>query len=69
MLGGRKKVWLTGGAPQTIRHQGYPGLEGQERSIDEPFDVGGYAAQFPGDPGLPPEECVNCHCATIYPTR
>ena len=64
-LGAVGKRWLTGGRPETIRHQGYPGLEGQERAVNEPFYVGGYPAQYPGDPGLPPEESINCHCVSI----
>lgn len=35
--------------------------------MDEPFSVGGFEAQFPGDPSLPPQERVNCRC-TLLPT-
>lgn len=31
-------------------------------SVDEPFVVGGYDCDCPGDDSLPAEEVVNCHC-------
>ncbi|MBW2636469.1 MAG: hypothetical protein JRC86_02890 [Deltaproteobacteria bacterium] len=33
--------------------------------MDDAFSVGGHAAQFPGDPGLPVEEIVNCRCQSV----
>lgn len=35
--------------------------------IDEPFIVGGYEMQFPGDEtNAPPEEIINCRCSVEY---
>ena len=39
--------------------------DGQIVGIDEPFIVGGYEADFPGDPNLPPEESINCRCTVL----
>lgn len=36
---------------------------GQVRRINEPFDVGGEALEFPGDPKGSPENIINCRCA------
>lgn len=47
--------------------------DGQERAVDEDFDVGGYAASYPGDVRLPAKERCRCRCAalsrTIYSER
>lgn len=34
--------------------------------LDNVFDVAGYPADCPHDPGLPPEESIWCHCTVIY---
>lgn len=39
-------------------------LDGQIRELDEPFNVNGHEAMFPGDFGRP-EEDVNCRCALL----
>lgn len=36
-------------------------LDGQIREVDEPFEVGGLTAMFPGSFGRPGEDC-NCRC-------
>lgn len=36
--------------------------DGQMRQLWEPFDVGGFPMQFPGDPIAPADEVVNCRC-------
>lgn len=60
------KQWLTApGAPHP-RHEDYQGLDGQTVALDEPFDVGGDALQFPGDPDGDPGETINCRCALSY---
>ena len=65
--GANTKIWqVQPGRPKNERHTTYPGLHEQERPMDEPFDVGGFPAMFPGDPSLPPGECINCHCAQIF---
>lgn len=30
---------------------------------DQKFIVGGRECEYPGDPALPPEECINCRCS------
>ncbi|MFB3828948.1 MAG: phage minor head protein [Bryobacteraceae bacterium] len=37
-------------------------LAGVVAGIDDKFDVGGFPADHPLDPRLPPEELCNCHC-------
>lgn len=43
-------------------------LDGQIREIDEPFEVGGMEAMYPGDFGDPAEDC-NCRCALLQRAR
>lgn len=53
------KVWsaaLDGSTRDTHR-----ALDGQIRELDEPFEVDGKTAMFPGDFGDPAEDC-NCRC-------
>lgn len=62
-------VWRTSGLHTGGRHSEnpdgrYDGLEGQERGLDEPFDVGGAKLRFPGDPEAPANETINCVCDT-----
>lgn len=42
--------------------------EGQRRGLREPFDIGGYQLQFPGDGsmGAPGAIVINCRCAMRY---
>lgn len=40
--------------------------DGQVVDLDQDFTVGGFAAQFPGDWRLPPQEAVNCRCTALY---
>jgi uncharacterized protein with gpF-like domain len=40
--------------------------DGQRVGMDEPFNVGGYELQYPGDPSGPPEETIRCRCIEIY---
>lgn len=63
--GVQKKEWLTAPGAKYPRHEEYDGLDGQVVGIDEPFDVGGHAMMFPGDPSAPVEEVVNCHCTFV----
>lgn len=39
---------------------------GQLRPLNEPFTVGGWPADFPGDPQLPPPERYSCRCTILY---
>jgi hypothetical protein len=38
---------------------------GQVVAVDQPFVVGGYRAEHPGDPSLPPEEFTRCRCTVV----
>lgn len=38
---------------------------GQRVPLGEPFEVGGFAGMFPGDPSLPPEEVIQCRCSMV----
>lgn len=44
-------------------------LDGQIRSVDEPFDVEGYVIMYPGDPSARPELVYNCRCTTCAVIR
>jgi HK97 family phage portal protein len=57
------KSWLTAG-DERVRET-HAVLDEVTIGIDEKFNVGGYEADMPGDPNLPPEESINCRC-TIY---
>jgi hypothetical protein len=37
----------------------------QRIPMDHPFTVGGWPADYPGDPGLPPDEAINCRCTVV----
>ena len=39
-------------------------LDGQIRELDEPFEIGGMKAMYPGDFGDPAEDC-NCRCEAL----
>lgn len=43
-------------------------LDGQSRETDEPFEMGGKTAMYPGDFGDPAEDC-NCRCVTLTRAR
>lgn len=40
--------------------------DGQYRVLEDPFQVGGYPADFPGDPNLPPQLRINCQCLVQF---
>lgn len=42
--------------------------DGQRRGVDEPFDVGGESARWPGDPNLSAKQRINCRCASASVT-
>ena len=43
-------------------------LDGQIRELDEPFEIGGKKAMYPGDFGDPAEDC-NCRCQLLQRSR
>lgn len=63
---GISKVWLTAPGAPNPRHETYSGLDGQIQVLDQPFDVGGNALQYPGDPAGDPGEVCNCRCSISY---
>lgn len=56
------KVWNVNPGAKNPRHEGYAGLDRQEREMNKPFDVGGSALMYPHDPGGPGSETINCRC-------
>lgn len=42
---------------------------GQVRSLNEPFEVGGALLRYPGDPTAPADEVINCRCDMIIRER
>lgn len=43
--------------------------DGQRRSAEKPFNVGGHKLMRPGDPDGPAEEVVRCRCVVLYHTK
>ena len=58
------KEWIASEDERT--RDSHAEINGQIVGMQDYFDVGGYSAQFPGDPSLPPEECINCRCVSAY---
>jgi hypothetical protein len=54
-----RKQWNILGQNTRPSHEA---LSGVQVGINEKFDVGGFEADHPLDPSLPPSELVNCHC-------
>ena len=59
-----QKEWISAFDERT--RESHVQANGQKVGIDDYFDVGGHQAKFPGDPDLPPEECINCRCVSAY---
>lgn len=60
------KEWVTApvGVAKTERHNDVPGLNGQRRRQDEPFNVGGVSMMYPGDG--PADQVINCRCSLSW---
>lgn len=58
------KTWLTAGDDKV--RETHADAEGQTVPIEQPFDIGGEQAMYPGDPDLSDEEALNCRCTLIY---
>ena len=56
-----KREWLAAHDART--RDTHAEADGQIVGQDEPFDIGGYAMMYPGDPAGPAEETINCRCA------
>lgn len=57
------KQWVTR-RDERVRHE-HADADGQRVPNDQPFIIGGYPAEYPGDPALPARLRVNCRCVTI----
>lgn len=62
--GVNSKTWLATNDEAT--RETHAEADGQTVPIDQPFDVGGELAQFPGDPDLSDAEAFNCRCTLVY---
>ena len=59
-----KREWIAAGDERTrISHAE---ADGQLRDQGQPFDVGNASLMYPGDPGGPPGEIINCRCVVGY---
>lgn len=59
-----KKKWLA--ARDSCVRDTHAELDGQERPVNEPFEVDGMTIDYPGDPTAPPELVYNCRCTMVY---
>ena len=59
-----KKEWLA--TMDTRTRETHAEADGQTRGMDEPFSVGGYQMEQPGDPTAPPSEVINCRCTVVF---
>lgn len=57
-----KRLWISTLDNRT-RHE-HRQLDGQERSIDKPFEVDGFKIMYPGDPSADASMIWNCRCTT-----
>lgn len=60
----QSKTWLSAHDARTRRD--HADANGQTVPISQPFDVGGWSMQYPGDPSAPAEEVCNCRCTTTW---
>ena len=59
-----RKQWISTSDSRT--RDSHADMNGQTVDKDEPFISGdGNELDFPGDPNAPPEDTINCRCATI----
>lgn len=54
------KVW--GATDDERTREDHANADGQERAVNEDFEVGGEAASYPRDPRLSARQSVNCRC-------
>jgi HK97 family phage portal protein len=58
-----KQEWLSTQDDRT--RDDHLAADGQVRTMDNPFDVGGEELIYPGDPAGSPENTVNCRCTLL----
>ena len=59
-----QKVWLATDDART--RPSHRTAEGQRVALAQPFEVGGFPLQFPGDPTGPPQETIACRCSFLH---
>lgn len=63
-LGGAfEHMWLATADSRTRKT--HREADGQRRALGEPFEVGGFLLDKPGDPEGPPQEVIQCRCTTL----
>jgi len=55
------KTWVATADERT--RPAHRAADGQQRRLNEPFDLGGDRLQFPGDPRGTPSNTINCRCS------
>lgn len=61
---GLKKQWISSG--KLHPREAHAMMNGQERDIDQPFDIpGGGQIMYPHDPSAPASETINCGCVMV----
>lgn len=58
-----EKIWLA--TMDTRTRDTHFIADGQRVPFTHPFIVGGFPAEAPGDPTLPPQEVINCRCTFL----
>lgn len=63
------KTWDATGDSKTREDHAF--ADGQERAMDEPFNVGGSLLMYPGDPslGASAAQTIRCRCQALYRVR
>ena len=56
-----KKEWIASFDDRT--RDTHAEADGQVVNYNDPFFVGGYQMQYPGEPGAPANEVINCRCS------
>lgn len=61
-----RKTFLS--TPGERTRESHAAADGQERALDEPYEIAGYQLRFPGDSsmGAPPEETISCRCSETF---
>lgn len=57
------KQWLTRNDAKV--REAHREVNGQIRLLSDPFDVGGFEMQYPGDPTAPMDLTINCRCVMV----
>ncbi len=61
---GMKKEWVAVEDERT--RPDHEAVDGTAVKMDDQFNVGGAMLDHPGDPDGPPEQVINCRCATVF---